>query len=88
MTDGGDDVYGEGLSQRMGVIPKPLREKYGLEKGTRVHVVDYGDVLALMPLPADPVGALHGMLGGDPPLTEELLSERARERAMEEERGG
>jgi AbrB family looped-hinge helix DNA binding protein len=67
------------------VIPKPLREKYGLKKGMRVQVVDYGDVLALVPLPADPIKALHGMLKTEAPLTEELLAERARERAQEED---
>jgi AbrB family looped-hinge helix DNA binding protein len=69
------------------VIPKPLREKYGLEKGTHVQVVDYGHVLALVPLPDDPVEALHGMLEGGPSLTKDLLIERARERAREENRG-
>jgi AbrB family looped-hinge helix DNA binding protein len=66
------------------VIPKGLREKYGLKKGTRVQVVDYGDVLALIPLSDDPVGALHGMLEGGPSLTADLLAERARERSREE----
>ena len=70
------------------VIPKPLREKYGLKKGMQVQVVDYDNVLALMPLPADPVQALHGMLEGGPSLTEELLAERAQERSREEGRGG
>jgi AbrB family looped-hinge helix DNA binding protein len=70
------------------VIPKPLREKYGLRKGTQVQVVDCDSVLMLMPLPADPVETLHGMLEGDPPLTEELLAERARERAREEGQRG
>jgi AbrB family looped-hinge helix DNA binding protein len=70
------------------VIPKPLREKYGIEKGMRVQVVDCGDVLALVPLPSDPAEALHGMLKGGSSLTEELLAERARERHREESRRG
>ncbi|GAB4538778.1 MAG: hypothetical protein Kow0063_26940 [Anaerolineae bacterium] len=66
------------------MIPKDLREKYGLGKGTRVQVVDYGEALALIPLPDDPVEALHGMLERGPSLTDDLLAERARERAREE----
>jgi len=65
------------------VIPKPLREKYSLGKGTRVRIVDQGDGVALLPLPPDPVTALHGMLAGEPSLTEELLAERAEEREAE-----
>jgi len=68
------------------VIPKDLREKYHLKKGTRVQVVDYGNILALVPLPDDPVQALHGMLKGGPSLTADLLAERTRERAREESR--
>lgn len=70
------------------VIPRSLREKYGINKGTRVRVVDCGDILALVPLPPDSVEALHGMLKGGPSLTEELLTERARERLREESRRG
>jgi AbrB family looped-hinge helix DNA binding protein len=66
------------------VIPKAIREKHGLEKGSRVQFVDYGQILALVPLPDDPVEALHGMFAGGASLTEELLSERAQERAREE----
>jgi AbrB family looped-hinge helix DNA binding protein len=66
------------------VIPKALREKYGLKKGTRVQVVDYGEVLALVPLPDDPVEELHGMLEAGPSLTADLLIERAQEREREE----
>ena len=68
------------------VIPKPLREKYGLKKGSQVQVVDYGSVLAVVPVPTDPVEALRGMLAGGPSLTEELLAGRAEERAKEESR--
>jgi AbrB family looped-hinge helix DNA binding protein len=70
------------------VIPKDLREKYSLKKGTRVQVLDCGDLLALVPLPDDPVEALHGMLEGGPSLTADLLAERTRERAREEGHGG
>ena len=48
------------------VIPKALREQYGLRKGTRLQVLDSGGVLAIVPLSADPVEALHGMLAGGP----------------------
>lgn len=70
------------------VIPKDLRAKYGLKEGSQVQVVDYGDVLALVPLPDDPIEALHGMLADGPSLTADLLEERARERKQEEIRGG
>jgi len=66
------------------VIPKAMREKHGLEKGSRVQIVDYGQVLAIVPLPDDPVEALHGMFAGGPSLTEALLAEREQERTREE----
>jgi AbrB family looped-hinge helix DNA binding protein len=69
------------------VIPKAIRERHGLKKGSRVQVVDYGHILAIVPLPDDPVEALHGMLIDGPSLTSDLLEERARERAGEESRG-
>ena len=70
------------------VIPKDLREKYGLKQGMRVKIVDYGDLLALVPLPDDPVEALHGMLEGGPSMAADLLAERARERAREKDHRG
>jgi AbrB family looped-hinge helix DNA binding protein len=70
------------------VIPKSIREKYGLKKGTKIQVVAYGDVIALVPLPGDPVAALHGMLAEGPSLTQDLLAEREREREREEKRSG
>jgi len=66
------------------VIPKDLREKYGLKQGDQVQVVDYGEALVLVPLPDDPVTALHGMLKNGPSLTEDLLAEHAQERVREE----
>ncbi|MFQ6101626.1 MAG: AbrB/MazE/SpoVT family DNA-binding domain-containing protein [Anaerolineae bacterium] len=70
------------------VIPKILREKYGLKKGTRVQIVEYGQAVGLVPLPEDPVEALYGMLKDGPSLTADLLAERARERTREEKHRG
>ena len=70
------------------VIPKAIREKHGLEKGSRVQVLDYGQLVAIVPLPDDPVEALHGMFEGELSLTGELLTERKAERAREEQTGG
>lgn len=67
------------------VIPKDLRKKFGIREGSRVQVVEYGDVLALVPLPEDPITALWGMLEEGPSLTEDLLEAREQEKAREEE---
>ena len=53
-------------SKGWAVIPKGLREKHGLAQGTRVQVVEYGEVLVLVPLPDDPADALHGTLEDGP----------------------
>ena len=49
------------------VIPKPLREKHGLKKGSLVQVMEYGPILVIVPLPEDPVEAQHGMFEGGYP---------------------
>ncbi len=70
------------------VIPKALREKHGIREGTHVQIVEYGDILALVPLPDDPAKALHGMLKKGPSLTGDLLAEHVQERAEEEDLNG
>jgi flavin reductase (DIM6/NTAB) family NADH-FMN oxidoreductase RutF len=42
------------------VIPKVLREKYGIETGTQVRVVDCGNVLVPISLPSDLQGRSMG----------------------------
>ena len=58
------------------VIPQELREKYGLKKGTRVHVIDYGGVITIIPVSEDPIKKSHGMLRGGSSLVEALLKSR------------
>jgi AbrB family looped-hinge helix DNA binding protein len=66
------------------VIPKDLRAKYGLRRGTRVQVVEHDQALTLVPVPDDPVEVLHGMLAAGPSLTADLLEEHRREQREEE----
>ena len=66
------------------VVPKPFREKYNLKPGRKVHIVDYGNGLSIVPLPEDPIGALRGLFSGGPSLTADLITERQRARENEE----
>jgi AbrB family looped-hinge helix DNA binding protein len=69
------------------VIPAELRRKYALKPGSKVEIVDYGGVLALVPTLADPVRQAAGMLKGKKSLTRALLAERRAERRREAARG-
>lgn len=66
------------------VIPKEIRERYGLKKGSRVRFVEYDGVISLVPEVEDPIEALYGMLAGGPSLTDALLREHAEEIEKEE----
>ena len=66
------------------VIPKIFRQKYNLKPGDEVRIIDYGGVLAVVPLPEDPIAALRGMLADGPSLTAELLAERQHAKGREE----
>jgi len=46
------------------VIPKAMREKHGLEKESRVQIVDYGQMLVIVPLRMIRSEPLHGMFEG------------------------
>jgi AbrB family looped-hinge helix DNA binding protein len=65
------------------VIPADMRKKYALRSGARIMLVDYGGVLAIVPVMPDPVEEAAGMLEGGPSLVKALLEERAQERARE-----
>lgn len=58
------------------VIPRGLRQRYHLEKGDRMHVIDYGGVIALIPASVDPIDKTLGMLKGKKPLTKALIQTR------------
>ena len=58
------------------VIPQELRQRYHLTKGDRVHVIDYGGVIGIIPSSATPVDDARGMLAGKTRLTRTLSKSR------------
>jgi len=58
------------------VIPQELRERYGLKKGDRVHVIDYGGVISIVPASESPIKNSFGMLKGKTSLVKELAKSR------------
>lgn len=69
------------------VIPAELRKKYSLEPGAQVRIVDYGGVLAIVPVLEDPIKQARGILKGKSSLTKALLAERAKDKRKENQRG-
>ena len=65
------------------VIPQDLRRRYGLKKGDRVHVIDYGGVISIVPASKTPIRDSLGMLKGKTSLVKEL----AKSRRQDAERG-
>jgi AbrB family looped-hinge helix DNA binding protein len=65
------------------VIPAALRQKYGLKPGAELCVVDYGGVLAIVPVFKNPVRQGAGLLKGDDSLTQAIVEEHRQERQRE-----
>ena len=68
------------------VIPQDIRKRHGLKRGDRVHVIDFGGLVAIVPVAKDPLAAGRGLLKGGRSLTQALLEERRLE-VEREERG-
>jgi AbrB family looped-hinge helix DNA binding protein len=68
------------------VIPREIRQRYGIRPGDKVQVVDYAERIAIIPAMKDPIRETRGMLKGRPSLTKALLEERRRELEREEQK--
>ena len=66
------------------VIPQGIRKRYGLKKGDKVHIIDYGGRIAIIPVAKDPIAAARGMFKGGPSMTKGLLEDRRWELEREE----
>ena len=61
------------------LIPKKLREKYGVKPGFKVRIIDTQNGLYIKPAPEDPIDAACGFLEGDFSLTHDLIKEHRKE---------
>jgi AbrB family looped-hinge helix DNA binding protein len=64
------------------VVPAALRERYGIKGGDFLEWIDDGQVIKVIPLPADPIAALRGSARGEK-LVERLLEARREDRERE-----
>ena len=65
------------------LIPKRIREKYGVKPGGKVHILENPDGIIIRPAPEDPIETACGFLEGDFSLTEDLSRERHEEQEHE-----
>jgi AbrB family looped-hinge helix DNA binding protein len=64
-------------------IPREIREFCQLKKGGRVHFIDYGGVMVIVPATADPLSLARGIAKGKMSLVKELLRRRAEDKQKE-----
>ena len=62
------------------VIPAEYRKKYNLRAGTKVVIVDYGGVLAIVPAVKDPIKKGKGSLKGNLSMLQDFKKDRELER--------
>ncbi len=64
------------------VVPAPLRERYNIKDGDFLEWIDDGQVIKVIPIPADPISALRGSARGEK-LLERLLESRREDKNLE-----
>jgi len=61
------------------VIPAKLRKKYHIKPGSELQILEYGEMIHLIPPVRDPVKAAAGFLPKKPSLAKKLLRERKKD---------
>ena len=69
------------------LIPKRIREKYGVKPGSRVQLLEDEDGIVIRPAPEDPIEAACGFIEGDFSLTDDLLDDHRKEASDDGSRG-
>ncbi len=69
------------------VIPSNIRKRYGLKPGIKVHFIDRGNEILLLPVTKAYIRSVRGILKSKTSMTRKLLKERALDRDREREEG-
>lgn len=64
------------------VIPSKLRRKFGIKKGTQVHVYERDGEIAIKPITDDYIRNMAGMAGTKGKLLKALMKEKAEKREL------
>lgn len=64
------------------VVPAALRDRYEIKGGDYLEWIDDGQVIRVIPIPADPIKALRGSAKGEN-LLERLLESRREDKTLE-----
>jgi AbrB family looped-hinge helix DNA binding protein len=67
------------LSKGQIVIPARIRKKYQIKPGTKMQIMEYGEIIYLIPPVEDPIQAACGLLSSKPSLSGRLLRDRKKE---------
>ena len=67
------------------VIPKKIREKYGIRPSTSIHWVEKEDGVLMVPDSEDPIIAARGMFEGSG-ILKAYLKEKKKEKAKEDKK--
>jgi len=63
-------------------VPALIRERYNIQDGDFLEWIDDGQVIKVIPIPADPIKALRGSAKGEG-LNERLLTSRQEDKRLE-----
>ena len=61
------------------LLPKRIRNKYGVKPGGKVHILEQTEGILIKPAPENPLETACGFLKGDFSLTKDLLQEHFQE---------
>lgn len=64
------------------VVPAAIRDRYGIKSGDYLEWIDDGQMIKVIPIPADPIKALRGSAKGEQ-LLKRLIETRQEDKQRE-----